>query len=579
MSLLRSVCGLLGVGLLCASAFAQATSGAYASQSEVLRQRAQRPAQTGTITVTGVVVNAVTGEPISRALIQLQSMVQRIALTDSDGKFQFDNLPETQAMLTARKPGYYGDMELQQGAGRPKPTAITANMSSVTVKLTPAGLVTGRVTTADGEPVESARVRLKMRTFQNGRRQWNERGGASTDEDGVFRIGNLQPGTYYMYTDGSVRMISASDEAIAPAYYPGVSDISGASPLEVRPGTTTVADLTLRKEKAYRVTGVVTGLQQGQSANVQLLGSGGESLPVQARVNSGGNAFELRRVPAGSYTLKVIAQQQMGPGMLGGFGGGIGQGMPRMPQTYTGSVPITVGGDLSGVTVALQPSATIPVVVRTDFTNKQTEGEGTFIASSGPSSGGSPRRFRQYVMLHLIRTDGQQGDNYAQMVGSSDNMSLAIQNIEPGRYRAEFMQMGGNTYVQSATFGTTDILREELVVSGGGDSQPINVVVRDDAASLSGTVNCSDVQCWVLVVPEGNSAMQLHMTFVNPQGAFQEMGLAPGSYRVYAFDRMDGIEYTNPETMKTLGARAESVALAAGQKAQVTVELTKVADQ
>lgn len=566
---------LLFAILIPGAALAQVSPGA----TQYYPQQRQRPALTGTITVTGVVVNAVTGEPISRALIQLQGMVQRAALTDSDGKFQFDNLPETQAMLTAQKPGYYSDLELRQGAGQIKPTAITANMGSVTVKLTPASVVTGRVTTADGEPVESVRVRLKMRTIQNGRRQWTERSGASTDDDGAFRIGNVQPGTYYMYTDGAARMISASDEAIAPAYYPGVGDISGASPLEVRPGTTTVADLTLRKEKAYRVTGVVTGLQQGQGANVQLLNSGGEQVPVQGTVNPGANTFEVRRVPAGSYILKIMAQQRVTPGMIGPFVRGMmGPGGASMPQTYTGSVPINVSGDLSGVTVAVQSSATIPVVVRTDFTNKQTEGEGTFFSSSSGSPSGSSRRFQQYVMLHLIRTDGQQGDNFAQMVGAPDNMSLAIQNIEPGRYRVEFMQMGSNIYVHSAAYGTTDILRDELVVSGG-DSQPINVVVRDDSASLSGTVNCGDVQCWVLVVQDGNAATQPRMTYVNPQGTFQQTGLAPGSYRVYAFDRMDGIEFTNPEAMKAYGARAETVVLSAGQKAQVNVELTKVADQ
>src|SRR5665811_445863 len=81
--------------LIPGAALAQVSPGA----TQYNPQQRQRPALTGTITVTGVVVNAVTGEPISRALIQLQGMVQRTALTDSDGRFQFDNLPETQAML------------------------------------------------------------------------------------------------------------------------------------------------------------------------------------------------------------------------------------------------------------------------------------------------------------------------------------------------------------------------------------------------------------------------------------------------------------------------------------------------
>ena len=520
--------------------------------------------------MTGVVVNSVTGEPIARAMIQMMGMASRVALTDAEGKFEFDNLPETQAILQARKPGYFNETELRQGASRPKMVAVTAGMGSVSVPLTPAGVVTGRVTSADGEPLESVRIRLKVKTIQNGRRQWMDRNGASTDEDGFFRIGNLQPGTYYLLTDGAGRLTAATDETIAPTYFPGVNDISAASPLEVKPGSTTVADMVLRKEKAYRISGVVTGLQPGQNANVQLMGSGGEYLPLGSSVNTASNTFELRRVPAGSYTLKVTAQRMGGFGMGGVAGFAGGGNMPRMPQTYTGSLPITVSGDMTGVTVALQPSTTIPVNVRTDFTGTQST-EGTFV---GP--GRNSRQ--QYVNLRLIRIDGPGNDQYAQMVGSQDKTSLLIQNVEPGRYRAEFMPMG-NTYVKSATYGNTDLLRDELVVTGGGDSQPIDIVVRDDAAQLSGTARCDDVQCWVLVLPEGNPAVQPRFTYVNPQGTFQEMGLAPGTYRVYAFDRSDGIEFTNPEAMKAYGARSETVVLSAGQKAQVNVELTKVSDQ
>lgn len=554
-----------------------ALMGVAVAQTPMQYPQRQRPSQTGTLTLSGTVVNSVTGEPIPRALIQLSGMTSRAALTDSEGRFQFDNLPETQAVLMAHKPGYFSDLEMQRGS-RPKRVVITANMGSVTVSLTPAGVVSGHVSSSDGEPVEFARVRLRMKTVQNGRRQWMDRSGATTDDDGYFRIGNLQPGAYYLYCD-ALRTFSAGDEALAPAYYPGVSDISGASPLEIRPGNTAVADIMLRKDRAYRVTGIITGLEQGQNASVQLIGSGGESLPLQSNVSQSSGTFELRRVPPGSYTLKVHAQQRVAPGMIngivggtiGGFPGG-GRG-PRMPQTYTGSVPITVNGDLSGVTVAVQPSITIPIEVRTEFTNKQTEpAETTFRVRGGPQ-----RQYQQYVMLHLVRTDGQPGDNYAQMTGAPDNVSFFLQNVEPGRYRVEFMQVS-NTYVKSATYGTTDLLREDLIVTGG-TTEPIEVVVRDDGAFLSGTANCSDTQCWVFVVPEGTSAFQPRTIFVSPQGTFQQGGLAPGAYRVYAFDRVDGIEYTNPEAMKAYGARAQTVVLSAGQRAQVNVDLTKVVDQ
>jgi hypothetical protein len=234
---------------------------------------------------------------------------------------------------------------------------------------------------------------------------------------------------------------------------------------------------------------------------------------------------------------------------------------------YSGSAPLIVAGDVSGVTVAVQPTANIPVNVRTEFNNPQ--------ADAGVS-GKRGRPVGQYANLRLVRTDGQPGDNFAQV---DENQNLTIRNVEPGRYRVEFMQMGGDTYVRSATYGNTDLLHDELVVANGGDSQPIEIVVRDDAASLSGTANCDNVQCWVLIAPDSSSAVQPRMVFVNPQGVFQSAGLAPGSYHVYAFDRNDGIEFANPDAMKGYGAHAETVVLSAGQKAQVNVSLTKVTDQ
>ena len=40
-------------------------------------------------------VNAVSGEPIRRALVQLEGEYQRSALTDSNGHFEFTGLPNT----------------------------------------------------------------------------------------------------------------------------------------------------------------------------------------------------------------------------------------------------------------------------------------------------------------------------------------------------------------------------------------------------------------------------------------------------------------------------------------------------
>ncbi|MGH9521591.1 MAG: hypothetical protein ACRD3E_03550, partial [Terriglobales bacterium] len=134
-------------------------------------------------------------------------------------------------------------------------------------------------------------------------------------------------------------------------------------------------------------------------------------------------------------------------------------------------------------------------------------------------------------------------------------------------------------YVKSAMYGNTDLLHDDLVISSGGDQQPIEVVLRDDAASLAGTTDCGNTQCWVLLIADGNAAVPPRQLFVSPLGTFQASGLPPGSYHVYAFDRVDGIEYANPEAMKAYGGAAETVTLSAGQKAQTSVTMTKAVEQ
>src|SRR5215467_12939140 len=60
----------------------------------------------------GTVVNSASGEPVSRALVQLFAQPPRAVLTDSDGQFGFTDLPAMQTSLMAHKPGYFSQQEI-----------------------------------------------------------------------------------------------------------------------------------------------------------------------------------------------------------------------------------------------------------------------------------------------------------------------------------------------------------------------------------------------------------------------------------------------------------------------------------
>ncbi|HEY6350199.1 MAG TPA: carboxypeptidase-like regulatory domain-containing protein [Candidatus Angelobacter sp.] len=61
----------------------------------------------------------------------------------------------------------------------------------VRLSMAPEAVVAGRVETRDGEPVERALVRVMAASFNMGRVQYSQIGQAATDEDGNFRIANL----------------------------------------------------------------------------------------------------------------------------------------------------------------------------------------------------------------------------------------------------------------------------------------------------------------------------------------------------------------------------------------------------
>ena len=161
--------------------------------------------------------------------------------------------------------------------------------------------------------------------------------------------------------------------------------------------------------------------------------------------------------------------------------------------------------------------------------------------------------------------------------------SLVLENLLPGRYWLRLST--GIGYIASATIGGMDLLHEPLVV-GAGASTPIEIKVREDFATIEGTVTgvavvagnsaggYSAPQGWVYLVPLPDSTGQFHQVVVSEEGKFVESAMAPGSYRVLAFkNRQPNLPYRDAEAMKAYETKGQVVQLAAGQKTTVQVQM------
>jgi hypothetical protein len=489
-------------------------------------------AQNSTYSLGGVVVNSVTGEPIPRALVQMFGGGSNSAITDSDGHFQFDGLPATQSALMARKPGFFNEQEAARGQGISGPTRITIgpNTPSVVLKLVPEGIITGHVT-ADGEAIENIPVKLVHLQIMDGRRRWEQTGNATTDSDGEFRIASLVPGKYYAAFGPSWSPIGAAggpksrQRGYAEVFFPGVPDLAAAAPIDLNGGQQFEADVSLKAEPLYHVSGAVSGYAAQQGVNLSFINSAGDTLPFPVQFSRQGSEFQAQ-VTSGSYTLHGEAFWEN--------------------SSLQANLPVTINSDMAGIHLVLEPQVSIPVMVRTEF-------------SSSQSSKAVPQNMPVTVELISSVPSLAASDYFSGVDAPANPSALAIRDVEPGRYSAQITP-NGPFYAQSAQCGGVDLMRDDLNVPAGSRVPPIEVVLRDDGATLAGTVSSEgqSARGAVFLVPD-RSPRQAKTA--REQSQFRFANLAPGDYSVFAVDRGADLEYTNPEALSPYLAKATHVTL------------------
>jgi Carboxypeptidase regulatory-like domain len=532
-----------------------AASGGPASASS------QNPAQT--FTLTGTVLDAVTGEPIRKALVNLNSMQRRSVFSDGSGRFQFDGVPGGMVSLSAQKPGYFNQQDMMRGAV--PSVEVGANAPPAAVKLTPESVVTGKVTDANGVPLEHVSLSLNYIDIHDGRRRWESKGSANTDEDGLFRFAGLHPGSYYVsaapftpVADTTLDAEQPPKSGYAGVYYPGVPDLASASAIQLAAGQQAEANLSLNPVPMYTVSGTVSGYEPNQGVGLQVFDQSGVQVPTGVDFSAENGRFDVHSLPPGSYVLK--AYSSTGPN-----------------QPVRAELRFSLAADLHNLRLVLAPAPTIQVVVNQVANGQSNQAKR---ARFVPNSAGPP------VTVRLIGSAPGTGEAYAEFDPASGNQNLILRNIEPGRYTA-VIDARESWYVASAEYGQTNLLTDDLVVTAGAAAQTLTIELRNDSATLTGTVTVPDgvtTPVTVVAVPDKFAKSTLRAYYYPPRGKSEPNGgfvldsIAPGDYTVFAFDQADGIEYANPDVLQKYVSQSTHVTLSPNQRAKVTLELIRTAE-
>ena len=168
----------------------------------------EQPGTRAPAVVSGRVLDAVSGRPVSGAIVTpagsavVTSAVAPVparALTNGAGLFVLHDLRKGAAFLTATKNGYANATFNQRrpgGSGQSIPIADGQWIADVEIRMWRNSSISGSVVDEVGEPAVGVRVQAFPRRFVAGRRQYTIGASAVTDDRGIYRIANLEPGDY-----------------------------------------------------------------------------------------------------------------------------------------------------------------------------------------------------------------------------------------------------------------------------------------------------------------------------------------------------------------------------------------------
>ena len=536
--------------------------------------QAQAPPQTPAApapskgSITGQVVNAKTGAPLRKASIRLTPVMTggqvagapqpsiRSADTDDQGRFSFSGLDAGKYRLAAERQGFlrqsYGERKYS-GGGTPVLVADGQEVKGLLFRLNPQGVITGKVLDEDGEPLANVQVRAMRYLYANGKRQWMQVQNANSSDIGEYRLADLQPGRYLVSTNPrnvGRNMVMQSNEALpqtpdltyATTYYPSASDSTAAIPVDVGAGGEIHGiDIRLVKTRAWRVRGKVSGPggERGRGAIQVVLipAEGPVNNPLMSMARPPDGQFEIRSVPAGSYTLRASSQ-------AGG-------------QVYAAETPVQVTGNhVDGITLVLASGGDVQGTVK-------------LVDADAPVD------LRNVsVMLRPVGFMGIGGPPQRARVG--DDLKFAIKGVPPAKFAVNVSGIPNTCYVKSVQFGGRDVTAAGLDMSAGG---ALEVVISAAAAEVDAVVVDKDgkaaINAVVAVVPGDGSTPMVRTTDEN--GILAVKGLKPGNYKLVAWEDVEQGAPLDPDFLRQFEKQMKAVKLdAAGHEA---VQLTAIAGE
>jgi protocatechuate 3,4-dioxygenase beta subunit len=517
--------------------------------------------------VSGTVVDALTGQPLSQAQVFLAAQrvrdSEQSVLTRGDGRFAFENLAPGTYVLSAARRGYM-QQAYKQHAQFSTAMIVGPNLETDNLRfeLKPRSSISGQVLDERNEPIRNARAILFHQATRFGRHTiWRERE-EGTDDRGRYHFGYLLPGVYFVgvsaqpwyaqrVTHQRVQQVDRSGqttyqeitngEAELDVVYPvtffsHVQDLAEAVPITLHAGDSEEADFSLQPVPAlHMVVHSGNSESEGVWAQVSQTLSNGSKMQVQANTQQiAPGVLEIGGLPPGKLRLGLVTSKVDG-------------------ESNTRWNNIDVTGDMNISASETSPSASVSGIVKFE-------------------DGSTPRP--SPITLHL----SNRGENEQYPMQANEKGEFSLKGaIPPGTYDLALEQPpGGAVRALSATGGKVNGHTLEI---GAGQDVKLNVVLSAGTGRVSGVAKKSgkpvDGVLVVLVPEDPQHNLELfRRDQSDSDGSFNMNQVNPGKYTLVAIENGWELEWSVPAVIKKYlpGGTSVQVTADSAQRVDVSVQ-------
>jgi hypothetical protein len=489
-----------------------------------------------------------------------------------DGSFRFEQVNAGGYVLFCTDPDYVLASNQSQtvnvGAGQ--------QITDLAIQVNPLGELHGKVVDETGKGVPGMTVELFSTYSERGAVQLRRTQTTTSGAGGVYHLGKLRPGKYYLAAGGTddtrrgrfnSTFNQKSNKPAAPpptitaegvelnfvrTFYPKETTFDDASLLEIPPGGSVPdANIQLQRAETFHVSGKVesvgaAGLRRGAMLslaprNTPALGGTGRAGTVQQN-----GTFFMDKIPSGSYTLWLVGSYLNGSeqGRRGG----------RMRILARQDIDVNAS-DVENIQLSLLPPVNL---------------SGQVTLTNAPTTTATQMR----VNLTPMQQTGLGG--YVSIPVNSDG-TFALQDVDPGEYMIRLINPPSGMYVKSLTWNQQDVTASGIDLSQGGGGE-IQISLKGGAGEVDGSVTAGgsskSVSGMAVLVPEtipadGSGSL---LSTIKPDGTFAITSVPPGRYSAYAVEHWTSI-WQNLDFLRMMQRNGTSVEVEENGHGQLQLSL------